>query len=103
MPHPNNPHFARHTSAMKLFEYMASHRPIVASDLPAVNEVVRDGTSALLVPPGDTKALAEAIVRLRDNPGLRDFLADSAYKRVMSRYTWTERARLILSKLEAKA
>ncbi len=101
MPFPYTEHFARHASPMKLFEYMASRRPIVASDLPAVSEVVRDGTSALLTPPGDAKALSAAIRRLRENAGLRDFLADSAYKRVMARYTWQERARLILGKMRA--
>jgi glycosyltransferase involved in cell wall biosynthesis len=100
MPFPYNEHFARHASPMKLFEYMASQRPIVASDLPAVAEVVRDGESALLVPPGDANALAAAIVRLRDNPGLRQLLADSAYKRVMSRYTWAERARNLLQHIQ---
>lgn len=103
MPHPKNTHFARHTSPLKLFEYMAARRPIVASDLPGFAEVVRDGTSALLVPPGDTAALAEAITRLRDNPGLRQFLADTAYKRVMSRYTWAERARQILGKVRQRS
>lgn len=96
MPHPFTEHFARHTSPLKLFEYMASKRPIVASDLPGFAEVVRDGTSALLVPPGDAPALTAALLRLRDTPGLGDFLADSAYKRVMSRYTWAERAKTIL-------
>lgn len=103
MPHPRNTQFARHTSPLKLFEYMASRRPIVASDLPGFAEVVRDGTSALLVSPGDTPALTEAITRLRDNPGLRQFLADTAYKRVMSRYTWAERARMIVGELKAPA
>lgn len=102
MPHPRNAHFSRHTSPLKLFEYMAAQRPVVASDLPGFAEVVRDGTSALLVPPGDTRALAEALTRLRDNPGLRDFLADAAYKRVMSRYTWAERARQILDKVRSR-
>jgi glycosyltransferase involved in cell wall biosynthesis len=103
MPHPHTPHFARHTSPLKLFEYMASRRPIVASDLPGFAEVLRDGVTALLVPPGDAAALTAALTRLRDNPDLSEFLADSAYNRVMSRYTWDERAKLILAAIDENA
>lgn len=99
MPHPHTEHFARHTSPLKLFEYMAARRPIVASDLPGFAEVVRDRVSALLVPPGDVPALAEAFIQLRDNPPFGDYLADNAYQRVMSRYTWHQRAKQILEKV----
>ncbi len=49
---------ARYTSPLKLFEYLAAGRPIVASDLPALREVLRDGANAWLVPPDDAAALA---------------------------------------------
>lgn len=103
MPHPATPHFARHTSPLKLFEYMAAQRAVVASALPGFAEIVRDGVTALLVPPEDPRALAAALTRLRDNPDLRDFLGDSAYKRVMARYTWDERAKLILNAIVGNA
>ncbi len=45
------------TSPLKLFEAMACGRPIVASDLPSIGEVLEDGENALLVPPGDATAL----------------------------------------------
>ena len=48
----------RYTSPLKLFEYLTLGRPIVASDLPAIREVLTDGRTALLVPPGDPPALA---------------------------------------------
>lgn len=99
MPHPWTEHFAYHTSPIKLFEYMASRRAIVASDLPGWADVVQDGESALLVPPGDAEALAAAITRLRDDPALRERLATYAYQRVMERYTWDVRARGILGKV----
>jgi glycosyltransferase involved in cell wall biosynthesis len=96
MPFPWTDHFAYYASPIKLFEYMASRRAIVASDLPAFAEVVQDGESALLVPPSDVDALAAAIKRLRDNPALRARLADCAYERVMAHYTWAARAEAIL-------
>jgi glycosyltransferase involved in cell wall biosynthesis len=95
MPHPWTEYFAYYTSPIKLFEYMASGRAIVASNLPGFAEVVCDGDSALLVPPGDAEALAETITRLRDDRALRERLAERAYALVMSRYTWEARAKTI--------
>ena len=50
---------ARYTSPLKLFEYLAAGRPIVASRLPALAEVLEDDVNALLVAPGDPAALAD--------------------------------------------
>ena len=88
MPFPWTRHFARYASPVKLFEYMASGRPLVATDLPAVAEVVRDGEHALLVPPGDAPALTAALLQLRRDDALRARLAASARARVMTQYTW---------------
>ncbi len=99
MPFPWTEHFAYYASPMKLFEYMASGRAIVASDLPSTAEVVQHEKSALLYPPGDVPALSAAIVRLRDNPDLRWQLAENAYADVMAHYTWAARAQAILGKI----
>ncbi len=99
MPFPWTEHFAYYASPIKLFEYMAARRAIVASALPGTAEVVTDGESALLYPPGDTAALAAAITRLRDDPALRQQLAARAYERVLALYTWDARARAILAKV----
>lgn len=97
MPFPWTEHFAYYASPIKLFEYMAARRAVVASDLPSTAEVVRDGESALLYPPGDLDALAAALMRLRDDPTLRAALAARGQALVMADYTWAARARHILS------
>lgn len=102
MPHPWTEQFAYYTSPIKLFEYMASGRPIVASDLPGFAEVVTDGKSALLVAPGDVDGLAGAINLLRENLALRDRLVYKAKALVLSRYTWEARAKAILAFVAAK-
>jgi glycosyltransferase involved in cell wall biosynthesis len=84
---------ARHfTSPLKLFEAMASGRPIVASDLPSIREVLRHDEDALLVPPGNAKALASALQRLADEPETGARLAARAAEDVQG-YSWDERGR----------
>lgn len=100
MPFPWTEHFAYYASPMKLFEYMAAGRAIVASDLPSAAEVVRDGETALLYPPGDAAALAAVICRLRDDPALRERLGSAARAAAMKHYTWSARARFILSRIQ---
>jgi glycosyltransferase involved in cell wall biosynthesis len=60
----------RYTSPLKLFEYLWLARPIVASDSAAIREILTDGRTARLVPPGDPEALAAALAELRANPVL---------------------------------
>lgn len=81
----------RFTSPLKLFEYMAAGRPIVASDLPSIREVLHDRVDALLVAPGDARALGEAIHRLLADRNLARRLAAAAAKAV-PQYGWDRRA-----------
>lgn len=92
---------ARWTSPMKLFEYLASGRPTVVSDLPVLREVVRPDVDALMVPPDDPDALVAALERLRDDPELGVRLASSALERVRGEFTWELRARRILERFGA--
>ncbi len=70
-----------------VIEAMALGLPIVASDLPAIRELVTHGEHALLVPPGDASALAEAVRELLADPALRDRLAANALQRFASKFT----------------
>jgi len=100
MPHPWTEQFAYYTSPLKLFEYMAAGRAIVASGLPAFAEVLADGETALLVPHDDAAALAAAIRRLRDDPVLREQLGTRAHAEALARYTWAARAAAIKTFVE---
>ena len=82
----------RYTSPLKLFEYLAAGRPIVASNLPALREILTDGINALLVEPGNAAALAAALNALAHNPQLSDRLARRAFADA-ALYSWDARRR----------
>jgi glycosyltransferase involved in cell wall biosynthesis len=81
---------AAYTSPLKLFEYLAAGRPIVASDLPAFREVIGD-EQAVLVAPDDPGALAAALTALRDDYARRVRMGEAAFA-LASAYTWDARA-----------
>ncbi len=83
-----------YSSPLKLFEYLAAQRAIVASDLPAFREVVAHERDALLVAPGNPGALSAALQRLAGDPGLAARLATQAIARARG-YSWDVRAATI--------
>jgi len=83
---------AKWMSPLKIFEYMAANRPIVASDLPVLREVLIDRTNALLVSPDSADSWARALRELRDNPGLAVEVARHAREDFETYYTWEARA-----------
>ncbi len=67
-------------------EALCCEKPVIASDYPAIREVVRD--NGILVPPNDVNELANAIVRLYENPKLRTKFGKNGRKFVLNNFTW---------------
>jgi len=88
-------------SPLKVLEYMAAGCATVASAIGQVPELVRDGATGLLVPPGDRAALVAAIRRLADDDALRRRLGATATRSVTDEHTWVARARQILARTTA--
>jgi glycosyltransferase involved in cell wall biosynthesis len=100
MPNAKTAVSERYTSPLKLFEYLSMGLPIVASDLPSVREVLTDGETALLVPPGEPAALAAAMSRLAANAALSEKLGRAA-RALAPEYTWARRAERLEAALTA--
>jgi glycosyltransferase involved in cell wall biosynthesis len=88
---------ARYLSPMKLFEYLASGRVILSSDLPVLQEVLNT-ENAILLPPNDAAAWVATLQDLRNNTEKRTQLAARA-QRDAQQYSWENRAQKILSHL----
>jgi glycosyltransferase involved in cell wall biosynthesis len=78
-----------YASPLKLFEYLACGRAIVAPDQPNIREILTDGETALLFDPDDPAAMWRAMRRLLADPALRERLGRAARTALDTRdYTW---------------
>ncbi len=89
---------AAFASPMKAFEYLASGRAILASDLPVIREVLNESNSMLL-PADNVGAWIDAFGTLMSDPGQRSWLAAHALEDA-SQYSWIARAERVLEGLE---
>lgn len=89
------------TSPMKLFEYMASGTPIIASRLPSIEEIL-DDESAFFAEADNPKSFADAIQLIIDVPGTSIRKGENAQKKAF-RYTWNARAKKIIEHIRALA
>ena len=76
---------------------MASKKPIIATNLPSIREVLINGENAILIKPNDPKALAEAMTKLKEDREYGRKMADRAYMDVREKYTWSMRTKHIIS------
>ncbi|MGB5853325.1 MAG: glycosyltransferase, partial [Rhodanobacter sp.] len=80
------PSYYREGLPKSLIEAAACARPLVTTDMPGCREVVTDGQDGLLIPPHDAGALAHAIARLIDSPGLAARLGAAARAKVLAKF-----------------
>jgi glycosyltransferase involved in cell wall biosynthesis len=92
------PKAVRYASPLKIFEYMAAGKAIVAPDQANIREILINGETALLFESGNIAAFHDAILALACNAPLRERLGRAACRAIFARqYTWTENARRIAS------
>lgn len=87
----------REGAPLTLLEYMALGRPVVTTSVGGIPEIVEDGRQAVLVPPGDAAALADAIGRLLDDPAERIRLGSEAAARQAAQFSFDKMTRRVES------
>ena len=85
---------------IKVLEYMAAGRPLLASNMPIVRELVREDMDALLFSPSDSEDLARQTIALLNDFELSKRLAQSASERALTQFTWHESQKKLLKVYE---
>lgn len=95
---PHGPSYAGllHQSPIKLFEYMAVGKPIVASKIGQIERVITDNENGLLFTWDDDVELKDALLRLAKDAELRKELGQGARESVIRDYTWAHNARRVV-------
>lgn len=100
-PHIPNPDGTRFFgSPTKLFEYMACGKPVIASNLDQIGEILEHERTALLTVPGDIDHLVSTMIHLYENPQLQKTLGENAVQEVCKSYTWDVHVKRILTEVE---
>ncbi len=98
VPNPDgSPFFG---SPTKLFEYMAMGKPIIASNLNQIGEILEDGYSAIMFNPGDIRGLTNSLYKMLSmSSDERNILGQNARKEVIDKYTWKRHVERIINKI----
>ena len=86
---------------LKVLEYMSCGKPVIATSVPPIPEVVDGGRTGLLVPPGDPDSVAEALRSLKNDPARAEMMGMEARKEVVARYSWGSLAETLEDALRA--
>jgi glycosyltransferase involved in cell wall biosynthesis len=95
-----SPHATSYSSPMKILEYMAMEKAILAPEMENVQELVEDGHTGILFKPNDSISLKEKLLMLIAEPTLRKNLGANARRKVLTGYTWSDNARKTLGLAE---
>jgi glycosyltransferase involved in cell wall biosynthesis len=87
-----------YASPMKIIEYMAQQKAVIAPEMPNIKDLICNGTNGVLFTPGSTSALADALRMLINDKSRRESLASNALDIVTNRLNWKYNARFVIEK-----
>lgn len=90
------------TSPMKMFEYMSYKKAIIASDLPVLQEILKDNYNALIVDSKNIELWKDAITNLTTKNSLLNKISNNAFNDIKNKYNWRLRCSNILSSIDIK-
>jgi glycosyltransferase involved in cell wall biosynthesis len=82
-----HPSYSSEGVAQTLLQGLAMGKPVIASDCGATSEVIIDGTTGLLIPPKDSRAIAQKVLEIYKNPGLGVLLGENGRRLVRDRHS----------------
>jgi glycosyltransferase involved in cell wall biosynthesis len=82
---------------VKMFEYMSTGLPVIASDFPLWRQIVEDAACGILVDPLDSKSIADAMQWVLDNPLEAEAMGKRGREAVEARYNWDSQAAVLLN------
>ena len=85
-----------HGSPMKIFEYMAAKKAVIAPDVEPVREIIEHNKTGLIIDRSNSDQLSDAIIELLTNMDKRDYLSNNAYDYVTENHTWHVNASKII-------
>jgi len=88
-----------YTSAMKLFEYLASGIPIIASNIPSNTEILTGDKNCILFNPDDSDSLVREIKKLWQNYDLREKISHNSIE-LSKEFTWENRCKVIIDEIK---
>lgn len=74
--------------------------PVIGTRIGAIPDFIQDGETGFLVPPGESAPLAQALVRLLDDPAMAKKFGETGYERTVQRYTFANTARIMHEVIE---
>lgn len=93
---------SRWMSPMKIFEYMSYKKPIICSNIPVLNEVLKDRENCILCSYDNPCEWEDAIIELNTDKKFSESISRKAYNDFLMHYTWNGRAKKVLEGIDTR-